>query len=106
VKTKNFHWHITGHFFRDHQLLLDEQTTEIFAITDTSAKRAGRIGATTIHAIRAIANNQGLKDNNKNDVSAIEDEQRMSRMNAKRGKVEVVLLSSFGTAWSITLRLE
>ena len=40
VKTKNFHWHISGRHFRDYHLLLDEQTTEIFAITDTIAERA------------------------------------------------------------------
>src|SRR6266571_2095980 len=51
VKTKNFHWHISGRHFRDYHLLLDEQATEIFAITDAMAERARKIGGTTIRSI-------------------------------------------------------
>lgn len=69
VKTKNFHWHISGRHFRDYHLLLDEQATQIFAITDTIAERARKIGGTTIHSISDIAKNQRLKDNNKEGVS-------------------------------------
>jgi len=69
VKTKNFHWHISGRHFRDYHLLLDEQATEIFAITDTIAERARKIGGTTIHSISDIAKNQRLKDNNKEGVT-------------------------------------
>jgi len=69
VKTKNFHWHISGRHFRDYHLLLDEQATEIFAMTDTIAERARKIGGTTIHSISDIARNQRLKDNNKEGVS-------------------------------------
>jgi starvation-inducible DNA-binding protein len=69
VKTKNFHWHISGRHFRDYHLLLDEQATEIFAMTDTIAERARKIGGTTIHSISDIARNQRLKDNNKEAVS-------------------------------------
>jgi starvation-inducible DNA-binding protein len=65
IKTKNFHWHMSGQNFRDYHLLLDEQATQIFAITDTIAERARNIGGTTIHSISDIANNQRLKDNNK-----------------------------------------
>ena len=72
VKTKNFHWHISGRHFRDYHLLLDEQATEIFAITDTIAERARKIGGTTIRSISDIAKNQRLKDNNKEGVSAME----------------------------------
>ena len=72
VKTKNFHWHMSGRHFRDYHLLLDEQATEIFAITDTIAERARKIGGTTIHSISDIAKNQRLKDNNKEGVSAME----------------------------------
>src|SRR5215471_5733087 len=68
VKTKNFHWHISGRHFRDYHLLLDEQATEIFAITDTIAERSRKIGGTTIHSISDIARNQRLKDNNKEGV--------------------------------------
>ena len=69
VKTKNFHWHISGRHFRDYHLLLDEQATQIFAITDTIAERARKIGGTTIRSISDIARNQRLKDNNKEAVS-------------------------------------
>jgi starvation-inducible DNA-binding protein len=72
VKTKNFHWHISGRHFRDYHLLLDEQATEIFAMTDTIAERARKIGGTTIHSISDIAKNQRLKDSNRDGVSAME----------------------------------
>ena len=72
VKTKNFHWHISGRHFRDYHLLLDEQATQIFAITDTIAERARKIGGTTIRSISDIAGNQRLKDNNKEGLSAPE----------------------------------
>jgi starvation-inducible DNA-binding protein len=72
VKTKNFHWHISGRHFRDYHLLLDEQATQIFAITDTIAERARKIGGTTIRSISDIAKSQRLKDNNKENVSAQE----------------------------------
>ena len=68
LKTKNFHWHMSGRHFRDYHLLLDEQATQIFAITDTIAERARKIGGTTIHSISDIAKNQRLKDNNKEGV--------------------------------------
>jgi len=86
VKTKNFHWHISGRHFRDYHLLLDEQATQIFAITDTIAERARKIGGTTIRSISDIARNQRLKDNNKEVVSAremigelCEDNQQLTR---------------------------
>jgi starvation-inducible DNA-binding protein len=69
IKTKNFHWHISGRHFRDYHLLLDEQATQIFAITDTIAERARKIGGTTIRSIGDIAKNQRLKDNNQEAVS-------------------------------------
>jgi starvation-inducible DNA-binding protein len=69
VKTKNFHWHISGRHFRDYHLLLDEQATQIFAMTDTIAERSRKIGGTTIHSISDIAKNQRLKDNNKEGVT-------------------------------------
>ena len=72
LKTKNFHWHISGRHFRDYHLLLDEQATEIFALTDTIAERARKLGGTTIHSISDIARNQTLKDNNKDGVAALE----------------------------------
>jgi starvation-inducible DNA-binding protein len=69
VKTKNFHWHMSGPHFRDYHLLLDEEATQIFAMTDDIAERARKIGATTIHSISEIAGHQRLKDNNAEIVS-------------------------------------
>jgi starvation-inducible DNA-binding protein len=72
VKTKNFHWHISGRHFRDYHLFLDEQATQIFAMTDPIAERARKIGGTTIRSISDIAKNQRVKDNNKESVSPMD----------------------------------
>src|SRR5262245_26716332 len=62
VKTKNFHWHMSGRHFRDHHLLLDEQADQIYAMTDVIAERARKLGGTTIHSIGEIARLQRLED--------------------------------------------
>ncbi len=64
VKTKNFHWHMSGPHFRDYHLLLDEQATEIFTMTDAVAERSRKIGGTTLRSIGDIAQHQRLLDNN------------------------------------------
>ena len=69
VKTKNFHWHMSGRHFRDYHLLLDEHGEQIFAMTDDVAERARKIGATTLHSISDIARYQRLKDNSKDGVA-------------------------------------
>jgi len=69
LKTKNFHWHMTGKNFRDYHLLLDEQGDQIFAMSDPIAERARKLGGTTIHSIGEIATHQRLKDNNAQHVS-------------------------------------
>src|ERR1700743_3315904 len=63
LKTKNFHWHMTGPHFRDYHLLLDEQSEQIFAITDDIAERARKIGGTTVRSIGHIAKLQTTEDN-------------------------------------------
>ena len=63
LKTKNFHWHMTGPHFRDYHLLLDEQSEQIFAMTDDIEERARKIGASTLRSIGDIARHQRLKDN-------------------------------------------
>jgi starvation-inducible DNA-binding protein len=63
VKTKNFHWHMSGSHFRDYHLLLDEQSDQIFAMTDPIAERARKIGGTTIRSIGHIARQQRILDN-------------------------------------------
>ena len=69
LKTKNFHWHMTGRHFRDYHLLLDEQSEQIFAMTDDIAERARKIGGTTLRSISDISRHQRLKDNNDESVA-------------------------------------
>src|SRR5579872_5463361 len=63
LKTKNFHWHVSGPHFRDYHLLLDEQAGEVFAMTDDIAERARKIGGTTIRSIGHVTRLQRLGDN-------------------------------------------
>ena len=63
MKTKNFHWHISGRHFRDYHLLLDEQSDQIFATTDELAERVRKVGGTTLRSIGQISKLQTLKDN-------------------------------------------
>ena len=63
VKTKNFHWHVSGPHFRDFHLLLDEQADQIFATTDPIAERVRKIGGTTLRSIGQIAARKRLLDN-------------------------------------------
>ena len=63
VKTKNFHWHVSGPHFRDFHLLLDEQANQIFATTDPIAERIRKIGGTTLRSIGQIAARKRLLDN-------------------------------------------
>src|ERR1700732_3265380 len=69
LKTKNFHWHMSGPNFRDYHLLLDEHAEQIFAITDDIAERARKIGGTTLRSIGDIARHQRLKDNDNESVT-------------------------------------
>src|ERR1700679_3867929 len=69
VKTKNFHWHMSGPHFRDYHLLLDEHGEQIFAMTDDIAERARKIGGTTLRSISDISRHQRLKDNNDESVA-------------------------------------
>jgi starvation-inducible DNA-binding protein len=69
LKTKNFHWHVSGPHFRDYHLLFDEQAAEIFATTDELAERVRKLGASTLHSISEIAKRQSIKDNDKDFVT-------------------------------------
>jgi starvation-inducible DNA-binding protein len=69
LKTKNFHWHVSGPHFRDYHLLLDEQAAEIFGTTDEIAERARKIGGTTIRSIGHIAKLQRVADNDADFVT-------------------------------------
>jgi starvation-inducible DNA-binding protein len=72
LKTKNFHWHMSGHHFRDYHLLLDEHGDQLFAMTDDIAERARKLGETTLHSVSDIAEHQRLKDNNEQYVDPLE----------------------------------
>jgi len=72
VKTKNFHWHISGPHFRDYHLLLDEQAEQIFAVTDTVAERVRKLGGGTIRSIGQIAMLQRVLDNDHDYVSPLD----------------------------------
>lgn len=63
LKTKNFHWHVSGPHFRDYHLLLDEQATQIFAITDAIAERVRKVGGATLRSIGQISRQQRITDN-------------------------------------------
>ncbi len=63
LKTKNFHWHMSGRHFRDYHLLLDEQADQIFAVTDDLAERVRKVGGTTLRSIGHVAKLQRIADN-------------------------------------------
>ena len=64
MKTKNFHWHVSGRHFRDYHLMLDEQADAIFATTDQIAERVRKLGGITLRSISQIAKLQTIQDNN------------------------------------------
>src|SRR6266550_1050420 len=72
LKTKNFHWHMSGRHFRDYHLLLDEQADQLFAMTDPIAERTRKIGGSTIHSIGQIARLQRVLDNDSEYVSPLD----------------------------------
>jgi len=69
IKTKNFHWHMSGPHFRDYHLLLDEQSAQIFAMTDDMAERARKVGGTTLRSIGQIAKLKHIEDNDADFVT-------------------------------------
>jgi starvation-inducible DNA-binding protein len=72
IKTKNFHWHMSGPHFRDYHLMLDEQADQIFATTDDIAERARKIGGTTIRSIGHIAKLKRILDNDAEFVTPLD----------------------------------
>src|SRR5215212_8659563 len=69
LKTKNFHWHVSGPHFRDYHLLLDEQADQIFATTDPIAERARKIGGTSLRSIGEVSRTQRVLDNDADYVT-------------------------------------
>src|SRR5437868_13485405 len=72
IKTKNFHWHVSGPHFRDYHLLLDEQAEQVFAATDELAERVRKIGGMTLRSIGDISRHQTLADNDENFVAPLD----------------------------------
>lgn len=72
LKTKNFHWHISGPHFRDYHLLFDEQAAQIFAMTDPIAERVRKIGGSTLRSIGHIVRIQRVVDNDAESVQALD----------------------------------
>src|SRR5687768_14045006 len=83
LKTKNFHWHVTGPHFRDYHLMLDEQAAQILGTTDAIAERVRKIGGTTLKSIGHIARLQRIDDNNADFVSARDMLAELHRDNLK-----------------------
>ena len=72
LKTKNFHWHMSGPHFRDYHLLLDEHAEQLFAMTDPVAERVRKVGGLTLHSIGQIARSQRVLDNDAEYVEPLD----------------------------------
>ncbi len=77
MKTKNFHWHMSGPHFRDYHLMLDEQATQIYAVVDDLAERVRKIGGTTLRSIGHIAQLQRVRDN---DADFVEPQDMLAEL--------------------------
>lgn len=82
LKTKNFHWHMSGPHFRDYHLMLDEQSVQIFAMTDPMAERARKLGGTTLRSIGQIAKLQTILDN---DAEYVEPQDMLAELAEDNG---------------------
>jgi starvation-inducible DNA-binding protein len=94
MKTKNFHWHVSGRHFRDYHLMLDQQSEAIFATTDELAERVRKIGGVTLRSIGDVAKHQTIKDNNEDYVppremlrELMEDNKKMAAAMRKARKL-------------------
>jgi starvation-inducible DNA-binding protein len=88
VKTKNFHWHMSGPHFRDYHLLFDEQADQIFAMTDPIAERVRKLGGLTIRSIGQIARTQHLADN---DAEYVEPSDMLAELGEDNGRLAASL---------------
>jgi len=82
LKTKNFHWHMSGPHFRDWHLLLDDQSDQIFAMTDVLAERVRKLGGVTLHSIGEIARTQRVLDN---DAPYVEPQAMLAELREDNG---------------------
>ena len=93
MKTKNFHWHMSGRHFRDYHLLLDEQSDQIFAMTDPIAERARKIGGTTLRSIGHIARQQRIRDN---DAEYVEPQDMLAELRQDNARLTSILREVHG----------
>lgn len=88
LKTKNFHWHVSGPHFRDYHLLLDEHGDQIFAMTDPIAERCRKIGGVTLRSIGHIARQQRILDN---DASYVEPKEMIAELLSDNQQLAVAM---------------
>src|SRR5258705_2793983 len=93
LKSKNFHWHMSGSHFRDYHLLLDEQASQIFAMTDPIAERARKIGGTTLRSIGNIAREQRVRDN---DADYVEPKDMLAELCEDNGQLAARMSDTHG----------
>ena len=93
VKTKNFHWHMSGPHFRDYHLLLDEQAGELFGMTDAIAERARKLGGASLRSVSDIARHQRLQDN---DAPCVPPQDMLAELTADNRRLTRLLRRSHG----------
>lgn len=95
LKTKNFHWHMSGPHFRDYHLLLDEQGDELFAMTDPIAERARKLGGATLRSIGHIARLQRIADN---DAEFVTPGDMLAELESDNRQLAAILRACHATA--------
>ena len=93
MKTKNFHWHVSGRHFRDYHLMLDEQSEAIFATTDQLAERVRKLGGTTLRSIGHIARLQRIADN---DAAYVTPEDMLAELREDNAAVVAAMRAAHG----------
>jgi starvation-inducible DNA-binding protein len=88
MKTKNFHWHVSGPHFRDYHLLFDEHAEQIFATTDVLAERVRKLGGTTLRSIGDITRHQRLSDN---DAAYVDPQDMLAELREDNQRVITAL---------------
>ncbi|GAB3987872.1 DNA starvation/stationary phase protection protein [Spirosoma daeguense] len=86
IKTKNFHWHVSGRHFRDYHLLFDEQAAQIFATIDPLAERVRKLGANTLRSVAHVAQLQRVNDNDEDFVKPLDMLKELEHENRKMVK--------------------
>ena len=100
LKTKNFHWHMSGPHFRDYHLMLDDQSDQIFAMTDVLAERVRKVGHLTLHSIGEISRNQRIADN---DASYVTPQDMLAELREDNGVLAKRLREAHGMTTSTTM---